>query len=468
MPNRPGSHLIAHVATEKALATAEREGPSYDALWDAFASRVQGEWEGVTVTFNAEGAAQPLPERYVPGAYREWGVELYDWQSQSSCLVTQAPAPGQPGSLRNIFKRLMPTVGCEADAIAYVEEAEDVWRADGGSSCCDHHQLSRPGRTSTCPESTRTKRTTDLQSYCDPHADTELAGLPFLSSLARSLVKPVTPDGGKVKVEACLAAPGGQSRLRVTVTLMQHWESKQWQVAFVDLSREAYDGPFNGGVELSGCAGGGKPFAKDPVTSPQRLNGSWSGAAVFRYSRSSDATEAGGLTFQRGTEQGSATSFTSVDDCSVTSSTAILLPLGVWVSCSAAKSDMRLVVGALRGELERDVAVCSHYIASKEAFVAESYMYTIAELDSLDETESKSAATKPSAARPAGALHQQRVGWVTMAHGKKLSKIKILGINVTDVCKHIMQPDVPHSLRLQGILIGGVVIVFNRQQLYLL
>ncbi|GLI58383.1 hypothetical protein VaNZ11_000007 [Volvox africanus] len=56
----------------------------------------------------------------------------------------------------------------------------------------------------------------------------------------------------------------------------------------------------------------------------------------------------------------------------------------------------------------------------------------------------------------------------TMAHGKKLSKLKILGISVSDVCKHIMQPDVPHSLRLQGILIGGVVIVFNRQQLYLL
>ncbi|KAG2427009.1 hypothetical protein HYH02_014655 [Chlamydomonas schloesseri] len=56
----------------------------------------------------------------------------------------------------------------------------------------------------------------------------------------------------------------------------------------------------------------------------------------------------------------------------------------------------------------------------------------------------------------------------TMAHGKKLSKCKILGINVMDVCKQIMQPDVPHSLRLQGILIGGVVIVFNKQQIYLL
>ncbi len=57
-------------------------------------------------------------------------------------------------------------------------------------------------------------------------------------------------DGGKVKVEVCLAtrgsggsaAGGGEAprreRLRVAVTLMQHWESKQWQPAFVDVSRE--------------------------------------------------------------------------------------------------------------------------------------------------------------------------------------------------------------------------------------
>ncbi|PNH07399.1 Sister chromatid cohesion 1 protein 3 [Tetrabaena socialis] len=56
----------------------------------------------------------------------------------------------------------------------------------------------------------------------------------------------------------------------------------------------------------------------------------------------------------------------------------------------------------------------------------------------------------------------------TMAHGKKLSKLKILGINVADICHLILQPDVPHSLRLTGILIGGVVIVFNKQQIYLM
>ena len=41
-----------------------------------------GEWEGVTATFSADGSPQQLPERYVPGAFRDWGVELYDWQSQ--------------------------------------------------------------------------------------------------------------------------------------------------------------------------------------------------------------------------------------------------------------------------------------------------------------------------------------------------------------------------------------------------
>jgi hypothetical protein len=34
--------------------------------------------------------------------------------------------------------------------------------------------------------------------------------------------------------------------------------------------------------------------------------------------------------------------------------------------------------------------------------------------------------------------------------------------------KEIMQPEVPHSLRLQGILVGGVVVVYSRQQGFLL
>jgi len=32
----------------------------------------------------------------------------------------------------------------------------------------------------------------------------------------------------------------------------------------------------------------------------------------------------------------------------------------------------------------------------------------------------------------------------------------------------ILHPEIPHSLRLQGILVGGVVVVYTKQQVYLL
>ncbi|KAG2430547.1 hypothetical protein HXX76_010067 [Chlamydomonas incerta] len=279
------------VQSPEAAVTAHPAQQSYDKVWSAFASKAQGEWEGITVTFEASGAAQPLPDRYVPGAYRDWGVELFDWQSQSSCTIPQGR------SLRNIFKRLMPTVGCEADAIAFVEEAADVWQADGGSA-----------------------------------------------------VKPVTPDGGylaapaqlpagggKVKLEGCVAAPGGKSRLRAVLTLMQHWESKQWQVAFVDLSRETWYGEFNGGVELSGCAGGGRPFAKDAATAPEVLAGAWRAEAAESYTYAASAD--GQLELVSGV----------LPVASATGQPQLLLPLGVWVRCSAAGGDVELELGALRG-----------------------------------------------------------------------------------------------------------------------
>jgi hypothetical protein len=44
----------------------------------------------VIATFSAEGQRQQLPEHYVPEAYREWGVELYDWQAQCSSTATSS------------------------------------------------------------------------------------------------------------------------------------------------------------------------------------------------------------------------------------------------------------------------------------------------------------------------------------------------------------------------------------------
>ncbi|CAK0736308.1 hypothetical protein CVIRNUC_000725 [Coccomyxa viridis] len=57
--------------------------------------------------------------------------------------------------------------------------------------------------------------------------------------------------------------------------------------------------------------------------------------------------------------------------------------------------------------------------------------------------------------------------WIA-AHGKRLNRSKILSVDIVETCNTIMDPEIPQALRLQGILIGGIVIIFNKQQHYLL
>ena len=47
--------------------------------------------------------------QYVPQEFRDWEVRLVDWQTQCSMLATDEGVTYR-------LKRLMPTVGCEADA----------------------------------------------------------------------------------------------------------------------------------------------------------------------------------------------------------------------------------------------------------------------------------------------------------------------------------------------------------------
>ena len=85
---------------------------------------------------------------YFLQAFRDWGVELFDWQSQCSMRVT-------PEAFTYTLRRMLPTVGCEADAIAFTQDAEEAaslfraqpgqlqpgWPADlndGGRGTLDH------------------------------------------------------------------------------------------------------------------------------------------------------------------------------------------------------------------------------------------------------------------------------------------------------------------------------------------
>jgi hypothetical protein len=84
----------------------------------AFADAASGEWEGHRVYFDDAGEKMTIPERFVPPAFKEWGVELVDWQSQCAMKVTT----GEGIYAKEL--RFLPTQGCEADA-STVESADE-------------------------------------------------------------------------------------------------------------------------------------------------------------------------------------------------------------------------------------------------------------------------------------------------------------------------------------------------------
>lgn len=81
----------------------------------AFRNNVSGEWEGRLVNYDAQGNALELPHHLVPDAYREWDMVPTSWQTQCSMRVVE-------DRVEWVNRKLIPTVGCEADAVAFEED----------------------------------------------------------------------------------------------------------------------------------------------------------------------------------------------------------------------------------------------------------------------------------------------------------------------------------------------------------
>ncbi|EPS66022.1 cohesion protein, partial [Genlisea aurea] len=53
--------------------------------------------------------------------------------------------------------------------------------------------------------------------------------------------------------------------------------------------------------------------------------------------------------------------------------------------------------------------------------------------------------------------------WMAATKGGKISRRKLSKLNIEKICEEIMNPPVPLSLRLQGILMSGAVIVHEKK-----
>jgi hypothetical protein len=76
-------------------------------VWTDFAAVHVGAWESVAASYDASGALQALPARFIPEAYAEWGQTLHEWPGR---VTTAAPREGR---LACALERFWPTVGCE-------------------------------------------------------------------------------------------------------------------------------------------------------------------------------------------------------------------------------------------------------------------------------------------------------------------------------------------------------------------
>ncbi|MBA0549650.1 hypothetical protein Golob_020669, partial [Gossypium lobatum] len=210
--------------------------------WSEFAKNVSGEWDGFGADFTIEGKPIELPESVVPEAYREWEVKVYDWQ-------TQCPTLAEPVENTMTYKtiKLLPTVGCEADAATrYSIEEKNI----GG-------------------------------------VDNEVSAFAYHSSGCYTAIWSVA-DKNLLELEHCLINPRDRES-RVRIIQVVRVDGTKFVLQNVRVFCEQWYGPFRNGDQLGGCAIRDSAFASTAATNASDVGGVWKGSnAAASFDSSGD------------------------------------------------------------------------------------------------------------------------------------------------------------------------------------
>ncbi|XP_071726267.1 uncharacterized protein [Rutidosis leptorrhynchoides] len=209
--------------------------------WSEFANNVSGEWDGFGADFSVDGNPIELPENVVPNAYREWEVQVFDWQ-------TQCPTLAQPNNSSLIYKlvKLLPTVGCEADAATrYTIDERIIGGVDNMVSSFAYH----PTGSYTAVWDSTPNRTSSSTSF------TKL-----------------------LELEHCLINPNDkESRVRIVqiVGVEDNQNHKKIVLKNIKVFVEQWYGPFRNGEQLGGCAIRDSAFASTQALCGSQVSGVW-------------------------------------------------------------------------------------------------------------------------------------------------------------------------------------------------
>lgn len=205
--------------------------------WSEFASKISGEWDGFGADFTTEGKPIELPEYVVPEAYREWEVKVFDWQ-------TQCPTLAHPQDLLLTYKtiKLLPTVGCEADAATRYSIDE---RVVGG-------------------------------------LDNNVSAFAYQSGGSYAAVWPIVDNGQhkQLELEHCLINPRDkESRMRIIQVVRV--ANTGIELQSIRVFCEQWYGPFRNGDQLGGCAIRDSAFASTTALKASEVVGVWQGPSAI-------------------------------------------------------------------------------------------------------------------------------------------------------------------------------------------
>lgn len=218
---------------------------------------MSGEWDGYGADFTEEGKPIELPESVVPEAYREWEVTVFDWQ-------IQCPTLAEPEDHLLSYKsiKLLPTVGCEADA--------------------------------------STRHSIDERSVGGVEDNTKISAFAYQASGSYVAVWPIEDlDTCKLlELEHCLVNPQDrESRVRI-IQVVRIDSLKKIELQNIRVFREQWYGPFRNGEQLGGCAIKDSGFAATEAMEASHAVGVWEGPhAVASYNALKTVSDAISILF---------------------------------------------------------------------------------------------------------------------------------------------------------------------------
>lgn len=280
--------------------------------WMEFATNVSGEWDGYGADFSSEGEPIELPEQVVPEAFREWEVKVFDWQ-------TQCPTLAQPHDFTLFYKliKLLPTVGCEADAATRYSIEERNIRGAGNFASAFVYQSS--------------------------------------GCYAAVWLTKDHPTYRIFELEHCLVDPRNRES-RVRIIQIVHVEKSKFVLKNIKVFCEQWYGPFRNGEQLGGCAIRDSAFASTDALKSSEVTGVWEGlhaVACFQNSRTNIIQELLDDSVRR-----------SVRD----ESNLVLLPKQLWSSVTEREDETFCEVGWL---LDQGHAITSKCIFSPDSGLKE-------------------------------------------------------------------------------------------------